>query len=272
MWRIVHSGRKLFSTHGPIRSPMTEDRSQGLFRPERLVFMRKRLRLLGFPRLGLALGLLAFLTCEAKADLTVNDIGLYDGSTAPIVEIQCTGNSGVWVYGAAQTATNWTFPNGSSVPLYCIDLTHENAVGDSYALNPWSNPSFSTSGYSDAANRIAWAIENGGLSSLGTAAAQLLVWSITDKNFSVINWNGNSALQTTYNNLVRALGNPISGYNSNENYLSGVEFFSAVHDPTDTLYQNLAVLVPAPEPSTLAIATLGALGFVGYGWRRRTQS
>ena len=39
-----------------------------------------------------------------------------------------------------QTATNWTFPNGSSIPLYCIDLTHENAVGDSYALNPWSSP------------------------------------------------------------------------------------------------------------------------------------
>ncbi len=46
---------------------------------------------------------------------------------------------------------------------------------------------------------------------------------------------------------------------------------SAVHDPTSTLYQDLAVAVPVPEPSTLAIATLGALGLMGYGWRRRAR-
>jgi len=233
--------------------------------------MRRRLRLLGLPRLGLALGLLALLASEVKADLSVNGIGLYDGANAPIVEIQYTGNSGVWVYGDAQTATNWTFPNGSSIPLYCIDLTHDNAVGDNYALHPWSSPSFSTSSYSDAANRIAWAIENGGLSGLGTAATQLLIWSIIDNRFSVINWYGNSALQSQYNSLVLELGNPSSGYNPKDNYLPGVEFFSAVHD--NTLYQDIAVdPVPVPEPSTLAIATLGALGLIGYGWRRRAGS
>jgi len=59
-------------------------------------------------------------------------------------------------------------------------LTHDNAVGESYALRPWSSPGFSTSSYSDAANRIAWAIENGRLSCLGSAATQLLIWSIID--------------------------------------------------------------------------------------------
>jgi hypothetical protein len=119
--------------------------------------MRKRLRLLGLPRLGLALGLLALLARDVKADLSVNGLGLYDGSNAPVVEIQCTGNSGVWVYGDAQTATNWTFPNGSSIPLYCIDLAHDNAVGENYPLKPWPSPipSFSTSSASDAADRIA---------------------------------------------------------------------------------------------------------------------
>jgi len=232
--------------------------------------MRRGLRLLGLPRLGLALGLLALLGNEVKADLSVNGINLYDGASAPIVAIQCTGNSGVWVYGDAQTATNWTFPNRSSIPLYCIDLTHDNALGDNYALKPWSSPSFSTSSDSDAANRIAWAIENGGLSGLGTAAAQLLIWSICDQGFSVINWNGNSALQTTYNNLVSELNNHSSGYNPKDNYLPGVEFFSAVH--VNTLYQNLAVdPVPVPEPSTLVIATLTALGLMGYRWRRQAR-
>ncbi len=234
--------------------------------------MRRGLRRFGLPRLGLALGLLALLTCEVKADLSsVNGINLYDAASAPIVEIQFTGNSGIWVYGDAQTATNLTFPNGSSIPLYCIDLTHDNAIGDNYALTPWPSPTFPTS--SDAANRIAWAIENAGLSGLGTAAAQLLIWSICDQGFSVINWNGNGALQTTYNRLVGELNDLSSGYNPKNNYLPGVEFFNAVHDPTNSLFQNLAFAapdppLPTPEPSTLAIATLGALGLIGYGWRR----
>ncbi len=76
----------------------------------------------------------------------------------------------------------------------------------------------------------------------------------------------------TYNNLVSELGSSSAGYNSNTNYLPGVEFYSAVHDPTNTLYQDLAIVDPVPEPSSLAIATLGALALIGYGWRRRAQS
>jgi PEP-CTERM motif len=216
------------------------------------------------------LGLLAVLASEVKADLTVNGIGLYDGANAPIVEIRYTGNSGVWVYGDAQTATNWTFPNGSSIPVYCIDLAHENAVGESYALNPWSSPNFSTSSYSDAANRIAWAIETAPLTVYGPAATQLLVWTIIDKGFGVANWNGQNSLETVYHHLVtELLGDPTKGYDPNTNYLGSVMFFNAVHDIHDTLYQNLACPVPAPEPSTLAIASLGVLGLIGHGIRRR---
>ncbi len=59
---------------------MTEARSEGRSRPERLVFMRRHLRLLGLPRLGLALGLLALLASAVKADLSVNGLGLSDGA------------------------------------------------------------------------------------------------------------------------------------------------------------------------------------------------
>jgi hypothetical protein len=215
------------------------------------------------------LGLVLLLASEVRADLSVNNIGLYDGASAPVVEIQFTPNNGVWVYGDAQTASNWKNPDGSSIPLYCVDLTHDNAVGDSYKVNPWSSPTFSNSAYSDAANRVAWAIENGGVSGLGPAATQLLVWSIIDKTFSVINWNGNNALKATYNNMIGQLNNSVTGYNQDQNYLGGVEFLSAVHDPTNTLYQNLAVAVP--EPSTLLIAALSAAGFIGYGLQRRVR-
>jgi hypothetical protein len=222
------------------------------FHPETLAFVRRHRRHAILPRLILTMGLVSLLTTKVQADISVDNIDLYDGANAPIVEIQYTGNSGVWVYGDAQTATNWTSANGSSIPLYCIDLTHENAEGDTYNLNSWSNPTFSTSSYSDATNRIAWAIEDGGLSGLGTAATQLVIWTIIDKGFSVINWNCDSALETAYTTMMNEMGNPSVGYNPNTNYLSGFEFLSAVHDPTNTLYQDLAAAVP--EPSTLMIA------------------
>ncbi len=231
--------------------------------------------------LGLALGLLLFPASEANADLSVNSIGLYSGGSSPInpsstiVEIQFTGNSGIWVYGDAQTATNWTSSGGSSIPLYCIDLVHDNYLGTSYNLTTWANPS---SFSSDALNRVAWAAENAGLAGYGPAAAQLVMWSAIDPAFKVINWNGDNSLKTAYDNLVTAMN---SQYNSQTSYLSQVQFFDAVHQPASNLNQDLAVLVPpggltingilvngftAPEPSTLVIASLGALGLIGYGW------
>ena len=113
---------------------------------------------------------------------------------------------------------------GRLIPLYCIDLPHENAVGDSYALNPWSSPSFSTS--SDPTPPI----ESPGPSRMAVSPASTPLplncssGRLLDNGFSVINWNGNTALQATYNNLVRELCSPSSGYNPNGNYQPGVEF------------------------------------------------
>jgi hypothetical protein len=236
--------------------------------------MRRRLRFFGLPRLGLALGLLALLASEVKADLPVSDIGLYDGSNAPTVYITYTGSVGsVDVYADPQTATDpkWQ-SNGSPIPLYCIDTVHDNYLGTSYQVNVESSPpTFSTTpvNAAAAANEVAWALEIAGNTVNDRAATQLFIWKVIDPSFSVTNWNGNTStapgsLQADYNGLVS-----LTGYNSNTNYLPGVEFLSAVHD--NTLYQDLAFAIPAPEPSTLTIATLGALGLIGYGWRRRAR-
>jgi len=228
------------------------------------------------PCLGLTLGLLLLPASEANADLSVNNIGLYDGtSNSPTAYISYTGSGGsIDVYADPQTATNWT-SNGSPIALYCIDMVHENALNDTYNVNPF-NPTFkTTSSYSDAANRVAWAMENAGSTAIDRGATQLLIWSIIGPGFSVTNWNGNTGLQTTYNTLVTQMN---SAYNKNANYLPGAEFLGAVHD--GILYQDLALATDAgvtpltahaPEPSTLLIAGLGALGFIGYGWRRRAR-
>jgi hypothetical protein len=231
--------------------------------------MRRFFRIDGSLSLSLTFGLLVLLTGEVRADLTVNNIGLYDGGSAPTAYITFTGNTNpaIDVYADPQTATNWT-SNGAPIALYCIDTVHENTVGNTYGVNVEAPPTFSTtSNFSDAANRVAWVIENAGSSADARGAAQLAVWYILDKNFTVASFNGNTDMQNIYNNIV----NTVSAANwnpSNTNYQSEVVFLAATH--VGNLYQDLAYATP--EPSTLAIAGLGAIGLIGYGWRKRTRS
>jgi len=216
----------------------------------------------------LTLGLLLFPVSKANADLTVDNIGLYDGTNAPTAYISYTGaGASVDVYADPQTATN--FPG---IALYCIDLTHENALNDTYNVNLF-NPTFSTtSTYADAANRVAWAMENAGSTADERGATQLFIWSTIGPAFQVISFNGDATLQTDYTALLS-----LTGYNPNLNYVPGATFLGAVHD--GDLHQDLAYGSPeftpqsiVPEPSTMVIAGLGALGFIGYGWRRRRRS
>jgi PEP-CTERM motif len=236
---------------------------------------------------GLTLGLLLLTPSAANAQLAVSDIGLYDGSNAPTVYITYTGSGGsaVDVYADPQTATNALWQSdGSPIPLYCIDTVHENYLGSSYQVNVELPPiTFSTSPVNAtiAANEVAWAVENASTAAGQTgindrAATQLFVWWVVDPNFNVANWNGNSGAQTDFNSLTS-----LSGYHpnaSNNNYLPGVLFLDAVHD--GDLYQDLALAVPpgdpqiqslTPEPSSLLVAVFGALGLVGYGWRKRRR-
>lgn len=229
----------------------------------------RRISSLISPRLAFMVGLLAMLPTAARADVgVVTNIGLFGGGSAPInanstiVEIAYTGNSGVWVYGDAQTATNVTF-NGSSVPLYCIDLNHDNTLGSSYAVSSFTN----RNGFSaNVLNEIAWTAENAGNTGYGPAAAQLLIWSFLDPNFKVINWNGDTGLQAAYNQLVSQMA---TGYQSSTNYLGHAKFYDAAHVPSASMNQDL--VFATPEPSTFVIAGLGSLGLVGYGWRRRAR-
>jgi hypothetical protein len=251
--------------------------------------MRRHRRLPALACVGLALGLSLLSPSDANADVTLSNISLFDGGAAPTVYITYTGSSGsVDVYADPQTTTS-TLPSGASgsgIPLYCIDTVHDNYLPTSYNVNVESSPAFSTTPSGSlttqqAANEVAWALEAASASSLtgqdainNRAATQLFIWSVIDQHFSVTNWNGNTALETAYNALLL-----LPGYNSATNYLPGAVFLSAVHD--QNLYQDLAYSVPGgvqinsiatPEPSTMVIAGLGALGMIGYGWRNRRQA
>jgi hypothetical protein len=242
---------------------------------EGLSSMRRRCQLVVGGSRVLGFGFVFLIASQLRAD-SVQNIGLYDGANAPIVEIQYTGNSGVWVYGDAQTAANWTYPNGAYVPLYCIDLQHDNYLGSSYQLTAWTDPnSFSC----DAINRVAWAIDNTTLTGYGPAATQLLVWSIIDPNFEVINWNGNTgpgSVQAAYDDLDARM---IAEYNPLVNYVAGVSFFDAVHQPASYMNQDLAVgnysaqfsVQSVPEPASAVSASIGVVSLVLLVWLRKLR-
>jgi hypothetical protein len=214
----------------------------------------------------------------AHAQLPVTDINNYDGSSAPLVWVTATGQTTpIEIYADAQSATdaNWQ-SNGSPIPLYCTDTLHSNPAGASYYVNVETTPYFSTTpGYgltvAAAANLVAWAMESAGNSVTDRGATQLFVWSVTDENFSVTNWNNNTSLENAYNTLVSEAASATG------DYVSGAVFLGAVH--VGDLYQDLAYAEPgvsvgsiAPEPSSFLMAGLGALGMVAYGWRRRTMT
>jgi hypothetical protein len=228
----------------------------------------------------LAVGLLAMLSGQACADVTLNVTGLYnDGWGFPIVQIEYTAKGGgptqAWVYDDPQVVAGMVDSKGNPLPFYCVDLWHDNYLPDTYQATLGPPPTFATtSAYSDAANRVAWAIESASLTGYGPAATQLLVWSIIDKDFSVFNWNGYDSgpgsLKDTYDTLVGELTDSTKGYNPKTDYLGSVMFFNAIHDTNDSLYQSLAC--PAPEPSSLVVASFGILALVGLSQLRRSPA
>jgi hypothetical protein len=121
-----------------------------------------------------------------------------------------------------------------------------------------------------------------------TGALQLAIWHLIDKNFTVRSWPAtDKTLQADYNAITGSngllagfankslTGTSIAGYASGNVYLGGkVLVVNQKYQPDENLvaWPNGVTDPPslAPEPSTVSIAGLGALAFLGYGlWRRK---
>jgi len=142
-------------------------------------------------------------------------------------------------------------------------------------------------------------------------AVQLAVWSLIDQKPPGTNGfatsQGNSGLNADYKSIVQALGGSLSSgpsysasnidgthngtlspttiegvtvanYNAGLTYSGGVTLL-LINSQTSTSSQNLVIFNGSvvttsvvPEPSTMAIAGLGALGMIGYGWKRRKRA
>jgi len=117
-----------------------------------------------------------------------------------------------------------------------------------------------------------------------SAAVQLAIWGLIDtgpKGFSASGISNSSAL-SDYNNILTLLSgtaSTVEGISLLGFGAAGTMGFNAViyQIPDQTPVgnnngQDLLTWTPVPEPSSMAIAGLGALGLVGYGLRRRKSS
>ncbi len=135
----------------------------------------------------------------------------------------------------------------------------------------------------------------GGAYNDAIGAVQLAIWSLIDKNFAVsgVGNDPNGHLLTDFGTSTTGILGLLNGHNETIEGLNLTGYSSSMAGsiPAGTLitvdrsvtsptnqndqYQNMimwggnANVLASPEPSTMAIAGLGALAFLGYGLKRR---
>jgi len=283
---------------------------------------------------GLTLGVLLFVGSQVRADdtytityspqggqgVTVNYTNPANPS-GPLITGQGTDATPFGVHDVGTTTTNYAG--------FCLDLWHGQNNNVSYtsgatlvtALNSSTVYPFSTYAATDLDSRLNYvgalfnginaAIPGTAISYDGTtltggdayvsAAIQLVLWSLIDKNFSftgdshvVADYNALKALATASGSTGVAtnisldtvahpggVGLSTTSYGTSTDYSTAGGKVTLLNltpgQPPEGDGQNIInwgggltiTSIPTPEPSTLAIAGLGALGFLGYGWKRR---
>jgi hypothetical protein len=130
---------------------------------------------------------------------------------------------------------------------------------------------------------FAYTLGNSGLNSDYQAIIQALGGTATGSSpYSASNVDGthNGTLSGTPPKIE---GVAIANYNAGLTYSGGVTLLLVNSNPGPqgpSSSQNLVVFngssvtesITTPEPSTMAIAGLGALGMIGYGWKRRKRA
>ena len=190
------------------------------------------------------------LASPANAD-SITNLQLYDGSAAPTATITYTnadgtGSNSEYVYADPQVS------GGTTAPMYyCVDLWHDNSIGDTYTITQVASMAFANSTFADVDNRIGWLLSQDQSTADERAAVQLAIWyTVDNKGFSMT--SGDSTITADYNALIS-----FAGYNPADTYTA--DFWQATHDPTNTLYQDLVSAPPGgvvtfasvPEPPSL---------------------
>jgi hypothetical protein len=220
--------------------------------------------------LGLGITALSFLLAPPANAGSITNLQLYDGSAAPTASITFTNADGT----GSNTENVYADPQvsgGTTAPIYyCVDLWHDNSVGDTYAIAQVPTMAFANSTFADVDNRIGWLLAQDQSTPDARAAVQLAIWyTVDNKGFSMS--SSDSTITADYKSLIAFVG-----YNPSDTY--GADFWQATHDSTNTLYQDLASgpavggspnFASVPEPSAHVLLSISVVVFAVVGWWRR---
>lgn len=264
----------------------------------------KWLRVVGVMTVGLI-----WAAGAARADLYYSASYHYDSSIQ--VGITYSGQSTTQYTSPVRfdvTPTNSSFsPIGPSFIGFCIDLWHDEYNPTNFKASAVTSNLASAVVPAGVTPTVTDPQLTNVLSYLGTVfaamnpsnndqmgALQLAIWHLIDKNFTVTSWPSDTTLYNDYKAITgfngstysggllggvstsAITGSSIGGYNSglvysgaqvlvlNQSFQSGQNVISWQH--------GITISSIAPEPSSLVIGGLGALGFIGYSLRRRFRS
>jgi hypothetical protein len=196
----------------------------------------------------------------------ITNLQLYDGNAAPVVTINYTGADGTGSLSSPAYADPQVSLGTTAPVYYCVDLWHENDVGQTYPINQVSGMTFVNSAFSDAVNRIGWLLTQDQSTIDDRAAVQLAIWYTIDNkpNESLAGFSMTSSdpmLTADYATLIS-----FAGYDPSTHYAAN--FWQATHDPTNSFYQDLVSAGSVPEPSSVVLSMISGLFLVGLKlWR-----
>jgi Thioester domain/PEP-CTERM motif len=192
---------------------------------------------------------------------------LYDGNAAPLVTIYYTEANGTGSLSSPAYADPQVSYGTTTPVYYCVDLWHDNYVGQTYTINQVPSLTFANSTFADVDNRIGWLLAQDQSTVDDRAAVQLAIWYTIDNKpneslagFSMI--SSDPTLTADYSTLIS-----FAGYNPSTSYAA--DFWQATHDPCNTLYQDLVTVGSVPEPSTMVLSMISLLFLVGFHRCRR---
>jgi len=245
----------------------------------------------------LAVSAMSLCSVPSRGDQYGSTGVLGTSETVTITSAVIGGTETVWTNYQTSLGTSSDGVNFTGTPTtyntFCVDITHEAATALNVLATPTPPLTSSYSGGSatnpgtanNAFGYAAWLANN--YSSTATTAdqqagLQIAIWKLlyetTSLNYSQLGVAalGDGSIQfspSTYspgtgpNTLSDAYGYIMDWINHGKQSSSAYLVNYATTDGDHAQYQMIAV--PTPEPSTLAIACLGVLGFVGYGLKHR---
>ena len=171
----------------------------------------------------------------------------------------------------------------------CVDLLHEATTTYTHLATPtppltstYTGSSVTNPGTSATAfGWAAWLVNT--YNSTATtmdqqAGLQIAIWKVlyeTTRTATALESLGTGAIQSSNNiNAISYAYQYINGWVDAGSHTSSAYIVNYQSDGTGNhaQYQLIAAAaIPTPEPSTLAIACLGVIGFVGYGVKRRRR-